>query len=125
MARSPRMDEPGSWHHVMNRGIARRVVFPGRVQVRTFLAALACAVRRGEIEVHVFCLLPTHFHLLVRSPLGRLSEALRRVQNDFVRRTNRRARRDGSLIRARWTMCSASQGPAWGPGSAQRSVGPA
>jgi len=86
----------------MNRGTARRVVFPGRAAIRAFLAALACAVRRGEIEVHVFGLLPTHVHLLVRSPRGRLCEALRRTQNDFVRRTNRRARRDGPMFRGRF-----------------------
>jgi REP element-mobilizing transposase RayT len=87
----------------MNRGIARRVVFPDRAHIRHFLALLALAVRRGEIEVHAFCVMATHFHLLVRSTRGRLSEALRRVQNEYVRFYNRRhTGRDGSLFRGRF-----------------------
>jgi REP element-mobilizing transposase RayT len=86
----------------MNRGIARRVVFDGRTAVRQFLAGVARSVRRGEIEVISYVILPTHFHLLVRSPNGELSEALRRIQNEYVRWYNRRERRDGPLFRGRF-----------------------
>jgi hypothetical protein len=44
----------------------------------------------------------THFHLLVRSPAGELSNALQSTQNEYVRRFNRRRRRDGSLVRGRF-----------------------
>jgi hypothetical protein len=44
----------------------------------------------------------THYHLLVRSPHGKLSEAIRRIQNEYVRFYNRRARRDGPLFRGRF-----------------------
>lgn len=102
MARTPRMDEPASWHHVMNRGIARRTVFEGREDVRYFLSRIARAVRRGEIEVHAYCVLSTHFHLLVRSPRAELAEAMRRIQNEFVRWFNRSRKRDGPLFRGRF-----------------------
>ena len=65
MPRLPRRDAPGRWFHVMNRGIARRTVFESREDVRYFLSRVARAVRRGEIEVHSFCIMATHFHLLV------------------------------------------------------------
>lgn len=102
MARRPRADAPGSWHHVINRGIARRALFENRADARFFLARLARQVRSGRIEVHAYCLLTTHFHLLLRSPTGELSEAMRRVQNEHSRRFNRSRRRDGSLIRGRF-----------------------
>ncbi|MCZ6598220.1 MAG: transposase [Planctomycetota bacterium] len=102
MARNPRQDEPGSWHHVMNRGIARRSLFESRADVRFFVACLAHAVRRGQIEVHAWSVLTTHFHLLVRSPIGELSCAMRRVQLAYVRRFNRGRRRDGPLVRGRF-----------------------
>ena len=102
MARNPRHDEPGSWHHVMNRGIARRPVFENRADVRYFLSRLARAVRRAELEVHAYCVMMTHYHLLVRSPLGQMSEGMRRVQNEFVRNFNRLRRRDGPLFRGRF-----------------------
>src|SRR5437867_1139696 len=86
----------------MNRGIARRPVFETRADIRFFLACLARAVRRGELEVHVFCVLTTHFHLLVRSPIGRLAVAMKRIENAYVRYYNRTRRRDGPLFRGRF-----------------------
>ncbi len=70
--------------------------------MRIFLSFLARAVRRGEIEVHAYCLMINHFHLLVRSPVGELSSAMKRVTNGFVRYFNRRYRRDGALFRGRF-----------------------
>jgi len=102
MGRNPRFDEPGRWHHVMNRGIARRTLFETRDDIRFFRSRLARAVRRGQLEVHAFCVMSTHFHLLVRSPRGELSSALQAIQNEYVRRFNRRRRRDGSLVRGRF-----------------------
>jgi REP element-mobilizing transposase RayT len=102
MARRPRDDTPGSWHHVLNRAIARRPLFEDRDDVRYFLSRLAREVRRERIEVHAWCILTTHYHLLVRSLSGELSEGVRRVQSESSRRFNRRHRRDGPLVRGRF-----------------------
>lgn len=102
MGQRYRGDEPGMWHHVINRGIAKRPLFEDKVDVRYFLSRLAKEVRRGRIEVHAYCLLTSHFHLLVKSLVGQLSEAMRRAQNDYSRTFNRRHRRDGTLIRGRF-----------------------
>ena len=102
MARRRRIDRPGLLHHVINRGLARRTVFESRRDVRVFLALVARAVREGRIEVHAYAILATHFHLLVRSLDGRLSETMRRIENAYVRWFNRTRRRDGSLFRGRF-----------------------
>lgn len=95
-------DEPGAWHHVMNSGIAKRALFENRQDVRCFLACLALAVRAGLIEVHAWCVMTTHFHLLVRSPHGQLSDGMRSIQREYSRTFNRRHRRDGALARGRF-----------------------
>ncbi|MFT7670435.1 MAG: REP element-mobilizing transposase RayT [Planctomycetota bacterium] len=102
MGRKSRQDSPGSWHHVVNRGIAKRPLFETRADIRFFLSRLAREVRRGRIEIHAYSVLTTHFHLLVRSPLGEMSEALRQAQNAHSRRFNRIHQRDGALIRGRF-----------------------
>jgi len=86
----------------MNRGLAKRAMFESRADVRAFLSGVARAVHRGEIEVHAWCVLTTHFHMLVRSPRGELSRAMRRIQNGYVRHFNRQRKRDGSLVRGRF-----------------------
>lgn len=102
MPRHPRSDAPGTWHHVMNRAVARRTLFESSGDIRTFLSRLALEVRAGRIELHAFCVLTTHFHLLVRSPTGELSAVMQRVQNEYSRWFNRARRRDGPLFRSRF-----------------------
>lgn len=102
MPRHPRNDTADSWHHVMNRGIARRTLFETQADIRVFLSRLAREVRAGRVEVHAFCVLTTHFHLLVRSPIGKLSTAMQRVQNEYARWFNRSRHRDGPLHRSRF-----------------------
>jgi len=102
MVRSPRLDAPGRLHHVFNRAARRQVLFADSRDYRYFLMLLACSVRRGELVVHAHCLMSTHFHLLVASPDGRLSCAMMRIQNAYVRYRNRRSRLDGPLVRGRF-----------------------
>jgi REP element-mobilizing transposase RayT len=86
MAQRRRFAQPDTWHHVYNRGIGKRILFGNRADYRKFTALMACAVRRGEIEIHAFCLLGTHFHLLCRIPEGGdLSRAMMRIQNAYTR----------------------------------------
>jgi len=102
MPRKPRLDGPDVWHHVMNRGIAKRTVFETDRDYRMFLALVAKEVRAGRIEVHAFSLMPNHFHMLVRSVDGRISVAMRKIQCGYSRWFNRSRRRDGPLYRGRF-----------------------
>lgn len=96
MPRGPRNDAPGRLFHVMNRGIAKRTMFERRADFRFFLSRLASAVRRGEIDVLSFCLMLTHFHLIVRSH-GHLSQAMQRIASEYTRRFNVSRGRKGAL----------------------------
>jgi len=100
--RPPRGDSPGAFHHVTNRGLANRPVFEGRADVRAFLALLAWEVHDRRIEVHAFSILTTHFHLLLRSVGGELSDAMMRVEYRYVKHFNRLRGRDGPLFRSRF-----------------------
>jgi len=98
MSHTCRRDGIGKWQHLYHRRASRRTVFETRRDNRYFLAQLAKAVRRGELEIHAICLLTNHFHALVRSPVGRISHAMMRVLQAYVRYFNRTRGRDGSLF---------------------------
>jgi REP element-mobilizing transposase RayT len=102
MPRIPRFDCADCWHHVMNRGIARRTLFENELDMRTFLSRLALRVRAGQIELHAYCILTTHYHLLVRSPTGELSAAMCELHREYSRWFNRTRHRDGPLFRGRF-----------------------
>ena len=102
MARRPRSDHPGAWFHLMNRAIARRTLLEYREDMTVFLEHVEAACSRGDLEVHAFSLLTTHYHMLVRSPVGRVGHAMQRIQTEYSRWFNRGRRRDGPLVRGRY-----------------------
>jgi REP element-mobilizing transposase RayT len=102
LPRRHRQDEPGTLHHVTNRGIAKRTVFERVQDVRYFLSRVGYAVRRGEIRLHSYNCVTTHFHMFLESPCGKLATAMRRIQGEYSRYFNRSRRRDGALYRCRY-----------------------
>lgn len=103
MPRSPRADFPGAWHHVMNRAATGRELFSTASDCELFFAGLTAATERYEIEVHAYCLMTNHFHLLLMSKSGRLSDFMRFVVGRFTRLHNLRHMTDGPVFRDRFT----------------------
>ena len=59
MPRAPRLDAPGAMHHVMIRGLERRVIFRDAPDRRDFLNRLGTACERTGARVLAWALLPT------------------------------------------------------------------
>ncbi len=102
MPRPPRQDESGAWHHVFNRAVAKRALFLSRKDHRYFQACIARAVRSGNIEAHKVVLVINHYHMLTRSPKGRLDAAMHDIQMCYARYLNRRLGRNGPLFCTRY-----------------------
>ena len=56
MSRPTRTDSPGTWYHVMNRGVARRAFFEAEADAERFLRRVQEAVDRCGLEVHAYAL---------------------------------------------------------------------
>jgi REP element-mobilizing transposase RayT len=95
-------DYPGAWWHVMNRGADGCVLFHDKEEGRYFLSLLARAVRWGWLEIHAWCLMPNHFHLEVRSPCGKLAEAMQWIEHRYAVWFNARHDRQGTLFQGRY-----------------------
>ena len=102
MARQLRIEYEGAWYHIMNRGAARQTVFFTDEHREIFLQLLLEIHRRFQIEIHAYCLMGNHYHLLIRTPLANLSKAMRRLNSLYVRRLNKLLKRDGPLFRNRF-----------------------
>ncbi|MFT7476227.1 MAG: putative transposase [Verrucomicrobiales bacterium] len=86
----------------MNRGACHKTVFDSRYDRIRFLALIGEATRRYSIEVHAYCLMGNHFHLLVRTPDEKLDEAMQFLSGQYTQFYNRRYGRDGALFRGRY-----------------------
>jgi putative transposase len=102
MGRALRHHRQVGWFHVMNRGAGRRAIFLSDRDRVEFGKALGEACERCAVEVHAYCLMTNHFHLLVRCPDGHLSEMMQWLQAVVTRRFNARVASDGPILRGRF-----------------------
>ncbi len=86
----------------MNRGVARRQIFDNDDQRNRFLGCVSVASSSYGIEIHGYCLLGNHYHLLIRSGDGRLSEAMQWIGGRYTQSINYDKGRDGPLFRGRF-----------------------
>ena len=102
MARPLRIEFDGAWYHVMNRGAGRRLVFRSAVDRAMFLKLLGEISKIYGVEVHAYCLMGNHYHLLIHTPKAGLAGALRHLDGVYTQRFNRRVGTDGPLFRGRY-----------------------
>ncbi|MSR65127.1 MAG: hypothetical protein EXS18_05025 [Verrucomicrobiae bacterium] len=102
MARPIRVEFEGAVYHVMARGIERQTIFRSAQDRALFLETLGESVAQCGLLVHVYCLMPNHYHLVVETPRGNLSRAIGWLQVTYTVRFNRRHRRSGHLFQRRF-----------------------
>ncbi len=102
MPRPLRIDFPGAKHHVMNRGAGRKKVFFDNDCCSLFCDFIEEVVERFDVRIHGFALMPNHYHLMVESVHGNLSQAMAYLNGKYTQAVNRNRRVDGSLFRGRY-----------------------
>ncbi|HEV2394290.1 MAG TPA: transposase [Verrucomicrobiae bacterium] len=65
MARKLRLQYPGAIYHAMNRGDRREPIFLDDLDRHQFIDTLGQACEKTDWQVHAWCLMNNHFHLVV------------------------------------------------------------
>jgi len=86
----------------MNRGAGRQMIFVQDTHREIFLELLREIHEMFEVETHAYCLMDNHYHLLLRTPQGNLSRAMRHLNGVYTQRYNRIQKTDGPLYRGRY-----------------------
>jgi putative transposase len=103
MPRIARALADGGVYHVLNRGNARRAVFFEAGDYRRFEALIQKARERHPLQLLAYCLMPNHFHLLVRPLRGvDLSRFMQWLLTSHVRRHHQRYGTSGHLWQGRF-----------------------
>lgn len=102
MARKVRIQYPGAIYHVMNRGDHREEIFDDDVDRGCFLETLAECCQKTDFQVHAYCLMGNHFHLVVETPKANLSDGMKWLLQTYTSRYNRRHRYFGHLFSGRF-----------------------
>jgi REP element-mobilizing transposase RayT len=67
MPRGPRLDAPGTLHHVIIRGIEKGLIVRDDKDRQAFVTRFGSLATLTGTRVYAWALLPNHVHLLVRS----------------------------------------------------------
>jgi len=102
MARKLRVEYPGAIYHVMNRGDRREPIFKDDKDRQCFVATLGEVCEKTGWEVHAFCLMPNHFHLVVETPQANLVAGMKWFLGTYTSRFNRRHKVFGHLFSGRY-----------------------
>src|SRR5271163_3579613 len=102
MPRALRVEYPGAIYHVMNRGNQRQNIFRGDADRRRFLETLGAACAKTGWEVHAYCLMRNHFHLVVETPAANLVAGMKWLLGVYTKRFNIRHKLSGHLFAGRY-----------------------
>ncbi|HET7046194.1 MAG TPA: transposase [Gaiellaceae bacterium] len=102
MGRPLRIIAANGVYHVFPRGNNKEQIFWDDRDYRTCLAILEVVVARHNLVLLSYCLMPNHFHLLVRVPEANLSAAMQYLNGGYSRATNVRRGRVRHLFQNRF-----------------------
>lgn len=101
MARRPRLDLAG-FHHIVNRGVARGNVYKSSIDKDKFLEILCKACKDYRVNVHDYCLMDNHYHLLIETTSQNLSLFMRQINSNYAIYYNKKYNRSGHLWQGRF-----------------------
>ena len=76
MPRPLRIQYAGARYHVMSRGDRREPIVYNEADRVEFLQTLGQACQKTGWQVHVYCLMNNHFHLVLETPPANLASAV-------------------------------------------------
>lgn len=102
MPRGPRLDAPGTLHHVMIRGIEKGNIVRDDADRRDFLRRMGELAKESRTSLYAFALMTNHAHILLKSGTTGLSTYMRRLLSGYAQYFNRRHKRVGHLFQNRY-----------------------
>ncbi|MCP4252152.1 MAG: transposase, partial [Candidatus Scalindua sp.] len=102
MSRPLRIEYDGALYHLTSRGNARKPIFAGDEDRKIFLDTLDKVNDKYNFLCHAYCLMDNHYHLLIETPDGNLSNGMRQLNGVYTQRYNRRNRKVGHVFQGRY-----------------------
>ncbi len=102
MARPLRIEYPGAFYHVTSRGNEQKDIFKSKSDREKFISYLESASVRYGADIHAYCLMNNHYHLLIETPQGNLSQIMKHINSSYTTYFNVKRKRAGHLLQGRY-----------------------
>ena len=103
MATKPRKASESGFYHVFHRGVNHFDIFENDDDREFYLDRMQHYARKTGVEVHAWCLMSNHTHLLLRGELRDLSTFMRNLGSVYARYFNAIHERSGPLFGSRFS----------------------
>jgi len=103
MPRRPRNLLDDGFFHVTARGVAGNALFCDGTDRLDFIAQLKTTVRTFGWACHAYCLMTTHYHLLLETSRESLSRGMQRLNGIYAQGFNARHGRKGHVFEERFS----------------------
>ena len=97
-----RIEYEGAIYHLLNRGDRREEIFRDDLDRKNFLQTLERTCTKTEWQVHAYCLMSNHFHLVVETPRANLVDGMKWLLSSYTMSFNRRHHLSGHLFAGRY-----------------------
>ena len=103
MSRQARKLSTTGFYHVVFRGINRQHIFEDKSDFIYFLASIKKLKAAMLFEIHAYCLMSNHVHLLIKeAQVGDISLIMKRLLTKYAMYFNQKYERSGALIASRY-----------------------
>lgn len=102
MARPLRLEFPNALYHITSRADRRENIYDDDTDRIAFLETLGKVIADYNWLCHSYCLMDNHYHLIIETLDGNLSNGMRQLNGVYTQTTNRRHSRSGHLFQGRY-----------------------
>jgi putative transposase len=99
----PRLQIAGAVYHVATRATGPSELFRDADDRVRFLRILEYVVRKYGWLLHAYCLMVTHYHLVLTTPEPNIARGMQLLNSVYARAFNERHGRVGHLVAARYS----------------------
>ena len=102
MPRQARLDTPGTFHHIIVRGIEKKQIVDDDKDRESFTDRMGSLALETDTAIYAWALMDNHAHIFLQSGPPGLSKYMRRFLTGYAVFYNRRHGRHGHLFQNRY-----------------------
>jgi REP element-mobilizing transposase RayT len=111
MPRGPRLDSPGTLHHLIIRGIEKRDIVTDDKDRDNFVSRMGAVALKTGTSIYAWALMTNHAHILLKSGQQGLSAFMSKFLTGYSIVYNRRHDRHGHLFQNRYKSIVCEEEP--------------
>ena len=98
----------------MSRGLNKLPIFKEKRERTRMLNLIRDNVKQYDVEIYAYCIMPNHFHLLIKADLQELASFMAKIIAEFARYYNQKHNRVGYVFQGRYkSQCVENIGYFW------------